>query len=337
MPLTTSWVRPESRFSVSRAAVCGGRFAVDLAVERDDRVDAEDRVAPGAARAAAAALASALARATSTGSPAAISSTSTASTSKAIPSCSRIARRCGERLARIRGRRAAWAPSGERRQRLQSRRRCRERARGAPAPVRAGAARPPTRRRSRSRSRARRTPSESEPWTRLRRISVAKSPRIEPGAASEAVRRADQLAAGGDRVRALEDHRDERARGDERRRGRRRRACPRARRSGAWRSSSSSVMSFSAASRRPLRSKRAMISPVSPRANASGLTRIRVRSIGWMSPRSSGGSGFGAQPRLASDVAWLCLAIRAELPGRIQRPAAVAARVTQLAHAVGTA
>src|SRR4029453_17206141 len=29
---------------------------------------------------------------------------------------------------------------------------------------------------------------------------------------------------------------------------------------------------------RPLRSKRAMISPVRPRANASGLTRIRVRS-----------------------------------------------------------
>ena len=35
----------------------------------------------------------------------------------------------------------------------------------------------------------------------------------------------------------------------------------------------------SAASFRPLRSKRAMISPVTPRANASGLTRIRVRSI----------------------------------------------------------
>src|SRR4051812_27336604 len=29
----------------------------------------------------------------------------------------------------------------------------------------------------------------------------------------------------------------------------------------------------------PLRSKRAMISPVSPRAKASGLTRIRVRSM----------------------------------------------------------
>src|SRR4051794_34004761 len=30
---------------------------------------------------------------------------------------------------------------------------------------------------------------------------------------------------------------------------------------------------------RPLRSKRAMISPLSPRANASGLTRIRVLSL----------------------------------------------------------
>ena len=35
--------------------------------------------------------------------------------------------------------------------------------------------------------------------------------------------------------------------------------------------------------RRPLRSKRAMISPVRPRANASGLTRMRVRSIGEVS------------------------------------------------------
>src|SRR3954452_7245197 len=36
---------------------------------------------------------------------------------------------------------------------------------------------------------------------------------------------------------------------------------------------------LSGAMRRPLRSKRAMISPVSPRAKASGLTRIRVRSM----------------------------------------------------------
>src|SRR3954451_14549804 len=38
--------------------------------------------------------------------------------------------------------------------------------------------------------------------------------------------------------------------------------------------------------RRPLRSKRAMISPVRPRSKASGLTRIRVRSIHspWEAP-----------------------------------------------------
>src|SRR3954447_25341656 len=35
--------------------------------------------------------------------------------------------------------------------------------------------------------------------------------------------------------------------------------------------------------RRPLRSKRAMISPVRLRANASGLTRMRVRSMKFLS------------------------------------------------------
>src|SRR4051794_40986935 len=39
-------------------------------------------------------------------------------------------------------------------------------------------------------------------------------------------------------------------------------------------------MCFSATMRSPLRSKRAMISPVRPRAKASGFTRIRVLSIG---------------------------------------------------------
>src|SRR4051812_3230088 len=38
-------------------------------------------------------------------------------------------------------------------------------------------------------------------------------------------------------------------------------------------------MCLSATMRRPLRSKRAMISPVRLRANASGLTRMRVRSM----------------------------------------------------------
>src|SRR5215211_4443312 len=41
-------------------------------------------------------------------------------------------------------------------------------------------------------------------------------------------------------------------------------------------------MYLSAAMRRPLRSKRAMISPVRLRANASGLTRMRVLSTGLL-------------------------------------------------------
>src|SRR4051812_6056318 len=42
-------------------------------------------------------------------------------------------------------------------------------------------------------------------------------------------------------------------------------------------------MCFSATMRKPLRSKRAMISPVSPRPKASGFTRMRVRSM-WVAP-----------------------------------------------------
>src|SRR5215211_744445 len=43
--------------------------------------------------------------------------------------------------------------------------------------------------------------------------------------------------------------------------------------------------------RRPLPSKRVTISPVSPRSNASGFTRIRVRSIRLLSGRESGSAG----------------------------------------------
>src|SRR3954462_8353945 len=50
--------------------------------------------------------------------------------------------------------------------------------------------------------------------------------------------------------------------------------------------------------RRPLRSKRARISPVRPRANASGLTRIRVRSKVWCPP--IGVSSY----RRRTDVRW---------------------------------
>src|SRR3954447_10720678 len=41
-------------------------------------------------------------------------------------------------------------------------------------------------------------------------------------------------------------------------------------------------MCLRAAIRRPLRSKRAITSPVRPRSNASGLTRIRVRDTGQL-------------------------------------------------------
>src|SRR4051794_31307743 len=91
---------------------------------------------------------------------------------------------------------------------------------------------------------------------------------------------------------------------------------------------------------RPLRSKRAMISPVRCRANASGLTRIRVRSICWCSSRSGSlrwrsrvaGGRPPADAALPRYVVELGLAVRAELPGRIQRLAAVPAGVAKLAR-----
>src|SRR4051812_20024151 len=58
-------------------------------------------------------------------------------------------------------------------------------------------------------------------------------------------------------------------------------------------------MCLRATIRRPLRSKRAMISPVRPRVNASGFTRMRVRSMrlrcgsGWAAGGGGGGVGAG--------------------------------------------
>src|SRR4051812_29139072 len=111
-------------------------------------------------------------------------------------------------------------------------------------------------------------------------------------------------------------------------------------------------MCFSATILRPFRSKRAMISPVRPRAKASGLTRIRVRSVA-MWPRSQAGGaaaatdGAGLLGRelhrrrlLLGDAAAargglrrsrrgaaddLRLAVRADLPVRLQGLGAVAA------------
>src|SRR4051812_45542194 len=97
-----------------------------------------------------------------------------------------------------------------------------------------------------------------------------------------------------------------------------------------------------------------MISPVRPRAKASGLTRIRVRSVAMAAQRSratrallrrvvhrrrllraaatAGGRRCGGG---AGDD--LVLAVRADLPARVERLGAVAARLLELVEAVRAA
>src|SRR3954470_13417959 len=99
---------------------------------------------------------------------------------------------------------------------------------------------------------------------------------------------------------------------------------------------------------RPLRSKRAMISPDSPRAKASGLTRIRVRSMaGSLVSELAGldrrllvallvGGGTPTAPRLQS-LGDLRLAVRAHRPVRLERLAARDTGVLELALAVRAA
>src|SRR4051794_4195855 len=108
--------------------------------------------------------------------------------------------------------------------------------------------------------------------------------------------------------------------------------------------------------RRPLRSKRAMISPVRPRANASGLTRMRVRSMGGcvllgglLRGRLVRGGGLEGGSRLGRellvggrspppaagrrrDAGDLGLAVRADAPVGIERLATARARVLELAQ-----
>src|SRR3954469_8314966 len=107
-------------------------------------------------------------------------------------------------------------------------------------------------------------------------------------------------------------------------------------------------MCFIATIFRPLRSKRAMISPVRPRANASGLTRMRVRSTGSPSSRCSEFAGLDGRLFVLGTPAparaprrdrarHLGLAVRADRPRRVQRLAAGDARVLELAHAVRAA
>src|SRR3954451_22955513 len=90
--------------------------------------------------------------------------------------------------------------------------------------------------------------------------------------------------------------------------------------------------------RRPLRSKRAMISPVRPRANASGLTRMRVRSIRVPFGKSVCGlRAAPSAPRLVGRRPDLGLAVRADPPLGVERPGAVLAGVLELAQAAGAA
>src|SRR5215207_849034 len=115
---------------------------------------------------------------------------------------------------------------------------------------------------------------------------------------------------------------------------------------------------------RPLSSKREMISPVRPRANASGLTRISVRSIGsfrrGLAPFSRalgldvtavGAGHLGGDRRLVGGGrpapaagggrrrggVHLGLAVRAQLPRRVDRLAARVAALLELAGAARAA
>src|SRR5919109_1273891 len=97
-PLITSWVRPESRRrNVSASA--GSRGLPKARPSRTTAVSTPRTRAP----ATAAALRRAFSATRRRGSPPVSSSTSGTSTRKSIPSCSRIARRWGEREARMRG------------------------------------------------------------------------------------------------------------------------------------------------------------------------------------------------------------------------------------------
>src|SRR5436190_11431713 len=83
-----------------------------------------------------------------------------------------------------------------------------------------------------------------------------------------------------------------------------------------------------------------MISPVRPRANASGLTRMRVRSIRFLSSGQAlvrRGLFRAAPAGRAGRRLDLGLAVRADPPGGVQRARAARARVLELAHAAGAA
>src|SRR3954451_11913235 len=98
IPLTTRWVRPESRRRVSAAAAAlGGLPQISSSVATS--VSTPSTISPSPAPAATA-LRRAFSPATTSGTPAFSSTTSTGRSTNSTPSWRRISRRCGERLAR---------------------------------------------------------------------------------------------------------------------------------------------------------------------------------------------------------------------------------------------
>src|SRR3954470_23710768 len=97
MAPTTSWVRPARRATYARA--CSASAGLPrMSPPTATRVSAPSVSSDGTARA----LRRAFSSATATGSPWVSSSTPETRTSKAMPTCSRIARRCGDADARMR-------------------------------------------------------------------------------------------------------------------------------------------------------------------------------------------------------------------------------------------
>src|SRR4051794_16995545 len=97
----TSWVTPERRFSIPSAASAEAGLP-RISPPTTTIVSTPSTRRSGRARAPARAFARAFARATSCGTPRPGSPPPAGTPSKAMPSWSRIARRWGERLARIR-------------------------------------------------------------------------------------------------------------------------------------------------------------------------------------------------------------------------------------------
>ena len=157
-PPTTSCVRPARRATYSRACAASRGLPRMSPSSATIGVGAERRASPGdRERLAARVLLGHRARVAVASPP----RRPRAGRRTAMPTCSRIARRCGER--------AIGERSGQ--------------ARGRTAPPRAAP-----------------DSGESEPWTMFWPTAIAKSPRIEPGGGLERVGGADHLAGGLDRL-----------------------------------------------------------------------------------------------------------------------------------------